>query len=224
MKNNVIVVNIIVEAISIVIIVDMEVKWIVKVLKGSGEYMTENKYFEFKLCPNGHHYLYFGNDLYITLKGDYVILEQSGDVAELLDILYSENERYHERNLKLEKEKKELKELVSEVDNELEIRDIVCRAGKFRLEEWGKHRYHQFYKGDEELEDESVVIMLMELEKENKELKEENEHYKSIFLELVETALTDKNCRELYCKGILDIFDKANSLNQAIDMVKEHLK
>ena len=76
---------------------------------------------------------------------------------------------------KLEKENKELKELVSEVDNELEIRDIVCGAGKFRLEEWGKHRYHQFYKGDEELEDETVVIMLMELEKENRTLKKENE-------------------------------------------------
>ena len=56
------------------------------------------------------------------------------------------------------------------------------------------------------------------------ELYEENEHYKSIFFELVETALTDKNCRELYCKGILDIFDKANSLNQARDMIKEFLE
>ena len=56
------------------------------------------------------------------------------------------------------------------------------------------------------------------------DLHEENEHYKSIFLELVETALTDKNCRELYCKGILDIFDKANSLNQAREMIKGHLK
>lgn len=56
------------------------------------------------------------------------------------------------------------------------------------------------------------------------ELAEENEYYKSIFFELVETALTDKNCRELYCKGILDIFNKANSLNQAREMIKEHLE
>ena len=55
-------------------------------------------------------------------------------------------------------------------------------------------------------------------------LEEENEQYKSLFFELVETALTDKNCRELYCKGILDIFNKANSLNQAREMIKEHLK
>ena len=56
------------------------------------------------------------------------------------------------------------------------------------------------------------------------ELEEENEHYKSIFFELVETALTDKHSRELYCKGILDIFDKTNSLNQAREMIKEHLE
>ena len=56
------------------------------------------------------------------------------------------------------------------------------------------------------------------------ELNDENEHYKSIFFELVETALMDKNCRELYCKGILDIFNKANSLNQAREMIKEHLE
>lgn len=56
------------------------------------------------------------------------------------------------------------------------------------------------------------------------ELNEKNEHYKSIFFELVETALTDKNCRELYCEGILNIFDKANSLNQARNMIKEFLE
>ena len=55
-------------------------------------------------------------------------------------------------------------------------------------------------------------------------LEEENKQYKSLFFELVETALTDKNCRELYCKGILDIFNKANSLNQAREMIKEHLE
>ena len=56
------------------------------------------------------------------------------------------------------------------------------------------------------------------------ELEEENKQYKSIFFELVETALKDENCRELYCKGILDIFNKANSLNQAREMIKEHLE
>ena len=56
------------------------------------------------------------------------------------------------------------------------------------------------------------------------ELAEENVHYKSIFFELIETALTDKSCRELYCKGILDLFNKANSLNQAREMIKEDLE
>ena len=60
--------------------------------------------------------------------------------------------------------------------------------------------------------------------RDNDTLEEENEQYKSIFFELVETALTDKNCKELYCKGILDIFNKANSLNQAREMIKEHLE
>lgn len=66
--------------------------------------------------------------------------------------------------------------------------------------------------------DEDVFLKLVN------ELADENKHYKSIFFELVETALRDKNCRELYCKGILDIFNKANSLNQAREMIKEHLE
>ena len=69
-----------------------------------------------------------------------------------------------------------------------------------------------------------VVEFLNAYEDENKQLKSENESYKNMFFEIVENALTDTNCRELYCKGILDIFDKANSLNQAREMIKEHLK
>ena len=56
-------------------------------------------------------------------------------------------------------------------DGEWNIRDITCMAGKFRLEEWGE-RYHQFYDGDTELEDEAVVIMLLENKKLIEELKE----------------------------------------------------
>lgn len=56
------------------------------------------------------------------------------------------------------------------------------------------------------------------------ELHEENEHYKSIFFDIIENALEDKNCRELYCKGILSLFDDANSLNEAKEMIKEHLE
>ena len=69
-----------------------------------------------------------------------------------------------------------------------------------------------------------VVEFLNAYEDENKQLKSENDSYKNMFFEIVETALTDTNCKELYCKGILDIFDKANSLNQAREMIKEHLK
>ena len=66
--------------------------------------------------------------------------------------------------------------------------------------------------------DEDIFLKLV-----NK-IADENKHYKSIFFELVETALTDKSSRELYCKGVLGIFNKANSLNQAREMIKEHLE
>ena len=93
-----------------------------------------------------------------------------GDVEDRLNELHEENQELR--------------------DMELEDRDIVCGAGKFRLEEWGKHRYHQFYKGDEELEDETVVIMLMEFEKENKELKKELGSFKPIIFETENGATT----------------------------------
>jgi hypothetical protein len=69
-----------------------------------------------------------------------------------------------------------------------------------------------------------LIDLLNTFNDENEQLKSENDSYKNMFFEIIETALTDKNCRELYCKGILDIFDKANSLNQAREMIKEHLK
>lgn len=72
--------------------------------------------------------------------------------------------------------------------------------------------------------DNGKIISFMDMFDLLNDLSDENEHYKSIFFELVETALKDKNCRELYCKGILDIFNKANSLNQAREMIKEHLE
>ena len=51
-----------------------------------------------------------------------------------------------EENEQLKSENKNLKSKVDDLmDMELEDRDIVCMAGKFRLEEWGKHRLHQFY-------------------------------------------------------------------------------
>ena len=53
------------------------------------------------------------------------------------------------------------------------------------------------------------------------ELEEENEQLKSTIAQLIEQ---NRKNNELYCKGILDIFNKANSLNQAREMIKEHLK
>ena len=101
------------------------------------------------------------------------------------------------------------------------------------LKKWCVHNtdsLDMYYVADEPMGEEFAHLLnlyhqtLDNVEKENEQLKSENETYKNMFFEIVETALTDKNCRELYCKGILDIFDKANTLNQAREMIKEHLK
>lgn len=140
----------------------------------------------------------------ITLKQCYDLLNS---LAQEEQLKWSDEISYLEIMIKKLKEKnKELEELVDEVDNELEIRDIICRAGKFRLEEWGKHRYHQFYKDDEKLEDEAVVIMLMELEKENKELQERNNRQAKQLDELYH-LIKDKDWRTL--TDIVDDFKKA---------------
>lgn len=68
------------------------------------------------------------------------------------------------------------------------------------------------------------IQKLNEVADEIDQLKIENEHYKSLFVKIVENALKDKHCRELYCDGLLEIFKKANSLNQAREMVKAQLK
>lgn len=100
-------------------------------------------------------------------------------------------------------------------------RFLIGDAGE--LIDLNNHKFIDY--GDEcckllnELNDENK-----KLKQDLKELSDENEHYKSIFFELIETALKDENCRELYCKGILDLFNKANSLNQAREMIKEHLE
>lgn len=60
------------------------------------------KRFQFNLCPNGYHYLYFENELYTTTRGDYIILEQSDDVEELLDELNNENQQLKDKIKKLE--------------------------------------------------------------------------------------------------------------------------
>ncbi|MBQ6099008.1 MAG: hypothetical protein IJL02_04005 [Methanobrevibacter sp.] len=88
-------------------------------------------------------------------------------------------------NEQLKSENEELKSNIDDLLNqELDERDIVCQAGKFRLEEWGKHRYHQFYNGDESLEDESVVIMLMEQSKENEQLKQRYDAQRDLYAQL----------------------------------------
>lgn len=54
--------------------------------------MTKKR-FEFKLCSNGLNYLWENNELYISNNGDYIILENSSDVIELLNEFANENEK-----------------------------------------------------------------------------------------------------------------------------------
>lgn len=110
--------------------------------------------------------------------------------TEWLNILYEENEQ-------LKSENKNLKSNVDDLMNmELEDRDIVCQAGKFRLEEWGEHRLHQFYDDDTPLEDETVVIRLRDLTKENEQLKQEYqklEHRHSLLHDVCLDAECDRD-------------------------------
>ena len=52
----------------------------------------------------------------------------------------------------------------------------------------------------------------------------EIERLREILTEMLETGLQSDYIREEYCKGILRLFDRANSLNQAREMIREHLK
>lgn len=88
-------------------------------------------------------------------------------------------------NVELKRENEKLKETIKELelenakhigDGEWDIRDITYGHGKFRLEEWGE-RYHQFYNGDKQLEDEEVVSLLFENEQLKKELFESEKDY-----------------------------------------------
>ena len=95
----------------------------------------------------------------------YKAFEDSLTSDEIVGLL-NENEQLKSQN-------ENLKSNIDDLMNmELKDRDTVCQAGKFRLEEWGKHRLHQFYDGDTILEDETVVIRLLDLTKENEQLKQ----------------------------------------------------
>lgn len=101
------------------------------------------------------------------------------------------------KNQQLKEENEQLKETIKELelenakhigDGEWDIRDITYGHGKFRLEEWGE-RYHQFYNGDKQLEDEEVVSLLFENEQLKKKILEE------IDLEVAYVNETYSDCR-----------------------------
>lgn len=150
--------------------------------------MTEKRFIIMNNLPKGTH-----SNIWDKQKqhnqgiGDELWL---GEVVAMLNegvILADENEQ-------LKSENKNLKSNVDDLMNmELEDRDIVCQAGKFRLEEWGKHRLHQFYDGDTPLEDETVVIRLMDLTTENEQLKNEKNELKRNYDLCVHRRMNDHN-------------------------------
>ena len=104
--------------------------------------------------------------------------DQNQAIVDLYEGCEYWSDKASERITLLEKENEQLKETIKELelenakhigDGEWDIRDITYGHGKFRLEEWGE-RYHQFYNGDKQLEDEEVVSLLFENEQLKKEL------------------------------------------------------
>ena len=114
----------------IVIIEDMGVKGIVKVLKGSGEYMTENK--RFKIVDE-QFISYYGGTGHLISNGECKIWlwhseEESQKVCDKLNSILDENEqlkdalnqrtdqcdKYYKENEQLKQSIKEVVELLSE--------------------------------------------------------------------------------------------------------------
>lgn len=50
--------------------------------------------FEFRLCSNGYNYLWKDGELFVTEKGDYILLEQDkDDITDLINGLSEENQK-----------------------------------------------------------------------------------------------------------------------------------
>lgn len=56
------------------------------------------------------------------------------------------------------------------------------------------------------------------------ELHEENERLREHFIYLIGTALEDKECRKIYAKGLLEIFEDCSNLDEAKNKIKEYLE
>lgn len=121
--------------------------------------------------------LYEHKENYYILKNPRIhldFIEMLGDALTSEEIVEELNQ-LNDKVVELAEENEQLKAKVNDLSNmELGERDIVCGAGRFRLEEWGKHRFHQFYDDDTPLEDEAVVIRLMELSNEVEQLRQQN--------------------------------------------------
>ena len=88
--------------------------------------------------------------------------------------------------------------------------------------------FHCFYVNDD-LRDKVVMDNIIHKYEANRlcdklnELHEENEQLREHFIYLIGTALEDKECRKIYAKGLIEIFDDCANLDEAKIKIKEYL-
>ena len=80
--------------------------------------------------------------------------------------------------------------------------EIVCQKGIFKLEEWEDVNYceHSFWKDDEPLTDEDVIVLLADLTAENKQLKQQLDYIQNSISNAIKhqkTELQQKALKEV---------------------------
>lgn len=186
--------------------------------------MTENKRFTDIWCSETGDigFTYDGVDL--TFKGDSLetflneLVEENEQLRHDATVLIQANTDYRKENAQLKEtiEELELENAKHIGDGEWDIRDITYGHGKFRLEEWGE-RYHQFYNGDEKLEDEEVVSLLFE----NEQLKSTNMEYEDALGRFEERIKELEEGNDNLCKSIVMLQHKLTESKQLVLKLKD---
>ena len=144
----------------IVIIVDMEVKLIVKVMKGSGEYMNEKRFT-------------FADGFKIVAIRDNGKIMNSIRVCELLNELHDENQKLKKENEELKQSYKEFEDECQSTFNAMSRKQNDLYRKNFKLKEENEQLKQQ-------LKTKHIVNKqyeeLQRLKKENLELKEILKH------------------------------------------------
>lgn len=91
---------------------------------------------------------------------------------------------------------------MSEIPKYMLSGEIVCQKGIFKLEEWEDVNYceHSFWKDDEPLTDEEVIVLLADLTAENKQLKQQLDYIQNSISNAIKhqkTELQQKALKEV---------------------------